>query len=219
MERWLARGAVCLAALMASSGNAQALNPALDVNQYGHTSWTIREGVIRGPVFAIAQTPDGYLWLGTESGLLRFDGVRTTAWRAPAGEHLPDASVDTLLVSRDGGLWIGTGSGLASWKHGTLVMYPELAGQRIASLVEDRDGTVWAGTATVPHARLCAVRAAVQCFGQDGRFGNAILSLVSEGGELWVGAVTGLWQWKASEPTRYAMPARNLSALDVNSDA
>src|SRR5262245_11294943 len=213
MQRGLARRAVCLAFLMASSTNAHALNPALHVNQYGHTTWTIREGIIKTSVFAIAQTPDGYLWLGTESGLLRFDGVRTMAWRPPVGEQLPDERINALLGSRDGRLWIGTARGLASWKDGTLVSYPELGGQQIASLAEDRDGTVWAGSANVPYARLCAIGAAVQCFGQDGRLGNAVLSLLPEGAALWVGAVTGLWQWKAPEPARFAMPTRNLNAL------
>jgi ligand-binding sensor domain-containing protein len=55
------------------------LDPALDVSQYARTSWKIREGFSKGTILAIAQTPDGYLWLGTEFGLLRFDGVRNVS--------------------------------------------------------------------------------------------------------------------------------------------
>jgi ligand-binding sensor domain-containing protein len=102
--------------LLASSPCAFALNPSLDVSQYAHTAWKIREGLSKGVIYAIAQTPDGYLWLGTEFGLLRFDGVRNVPWQPPAGQHLPSNGVYSLLTARDGTLWIGTTKGLASWK-------------------------------------------------------------------------------------------------------
>ena len=54
-----------------------ALDPSLDVSQYGHTAWTSRNGFLNGAVYAISQTADGYLWLGTQTGLFHFDGVRT----------------------------------------------------------------------------------------------------------------------------------------------
>ena len=53
-----------------------ALDPSLDVSQYAHTAWTARDGFSVGATFAMAQTPDGYLWLGSEFGLYRFDGVK-----------------------------------------------------------------------------------------------------------------------------------------------
>src|SRR5215831_7711847 len=94
--------------LLAGRPCAFALNPALDISQYAHTVWKVREGFVKGAIFAIAQTPDGYLWLGTESGLYRFDGVRAVPWQPSAGEPLPSNFVDGLLVARDGTLWIGT---------------------------------------------------------------------------------------------------------------
>ena len=75
--------------LMAWSPYAFALNPALDVSQYAHTAWMFREGFFKGTIVAIAQTLDGYLWLGTEFGLLRFDGVRYGAWQPPPGTRSP----------------------------------------------------------------------------------------------------------------------------------
>ena len=100
------------------------LNPSLDISQYAHTAWTIRDGFFKGIIYSIAQTPDGYLWLGTEFGLLRFDGVRSVPWQPPAGEHLPSSYIRSLLAARDGRLWIGTSEGLASWKDGKLTQLP-----------------------------------------------------------------------------------------------
>ena len=78
-----------------------ALNPSLDVNQYAHTRWKVSEGFCKGVIRSIAQTPDGYLWVGTDFGLFRFDGVRAVPWDPPAGEHLPGAPVTRLLGGRD----------------------------------------------------------------------------------------------------------------------
>lgn len=189
------------------SACAWALNPALDVSQYAHTSWTIRDGFFQTSVHTIAQTPDGYLWLGTELGLRRFDGVRKIDWQPSAGDHLPGTDVSKLFVARDGRLWIGTLAGLASWKDGRLIHYPELDGQAITALLEDHAGTVWAGGVGVPTGRLCAIQSGVvQCFGQDGSLGINVSSLFEENGNLWVGAQTGLWRWRPSPPKRYAMP-------------
>src|SRR6266581_5766787 len=94
---------------------ALALNPALDISQYAHTAWKSRDGFPKGATSSIAQTPDGYLWLGTEFGLVRFDGVRNVPWSPPPGEHLPSNNILKLLVTRDGRLWIGTATGLAGW--------------------------------------------------------------------------------------------------------
>lgn len=116
---------------------AFALDPSLDIHQYAHTSWTIRDGFFNSTIQAVAQTPDGYLWLGTAFGLFRFDGVRKAPWDAPAGERLPSSDIRTLLVTRDGRLWIGTAAGLASWKDGRLIHYPELAGQVIPALLQE----------------------------------------------------------------------------------
>src|SRR5215467_9586823 len=93
--------------LLACCTCAYALNPNLNVSQYAHKVWTIRDGFLKGRISAIAQTPDGYLWLGTEFGLLRFDGIRATPWEPPTGQHPESAQIRGLLTARDGTLWIG----------------------------------------------------------------------------------------------------------------
>ena len=199
---------------------AFALDPTLDISQYGHTSWTIREGFFRGNIYAIAQTPDGYLWLGTEFGLLRFDGNRSIPWQPPAGKKLPGDGITSLLASSDGTLWIGTYAGLVSWNGASLTQYPDLDHQLVAALHQDREGTVWAGTLGNPSGRLCAIRNdSVQCYGQDGRFGRTVLSLFEDStGNLWAGTQTGLWRWGPGRPMRYAMPGTELNDLNAGDE-
>ncbi len=212
------RAIVCLAMALAWHGRASALNPALHIEQYAHTAWKIGESFLTSQVVSIAQTPDGYLWLGTESGLLRFDGVKAVRWQPVADETLATTEIADLLVTRDGGLWIGTAAGLASWKDGRLVSYPQLAGQHVGSLLEDAQGTVWAGTIAVPTARLCAIGTTVECEGHDGRFGNAVFSLFEERDTLWVGTATGLWRWKPRPTTTYVMPTRSINDVARGAD-
>jgi signal transduction histidine kinase/ligand-binding sensor domain-containing protein len=215
------RAGMVAGALLAFAGAASALNPSLDVNQYAHKAWTIRDGFFRGTINAIAQTPDGYLWLGTEFGLLRFDGVWAVPWQPPAGEHLPANYVHTLLAARDGRLWIGTDAGLTSWRDGKLSHYPELAGQSIGALLEDREGTIWAGGWAPPvTGRLCAIRGdsspgqEPRCFGKDAGLGYGVLSLHEDNrGNLWAGASNGLWRWKPGPPKRFPMAGAEIFAL------
>ena len=101
----------------------------------------------------MAQTPDGYLWLGPENGLFRFDGVRSVPWQPPAGQQLPDKNINSLLVTRDGSLWIGTFGGLVILRDGSLARPPVLHDQFVASLFEDGEGTVWA--ASLDRVRDC----------------------------------------------------------------
>src|SRR6266446_6412664 len=108
------RAVIALGVLVASCRCAFALDPSLEISQYAHTAWRIREGSFKGVIQATAQTPDGYLWLRTEFGLLRFDGKRNVPWQPPAGEQLPSSYIRYLLAARDGTLWIATLKGLAN---------------------------------------------------------------------------------------------------------
>ena len=90
--------------LFVSAKSLVALDPALAVSQYLHTSWTQEEGADLPAVQAIAQSPDGYLWLGTSAGLIRFDGIRFVHWEPRAGEGLPNNDVRFLIASSRRGL-------------------------------------------------------------------------------------------------------------------
>ncbi len=187
---------------------AFALDPSLEVSQYAHSAWFFRNGFLNGAVYAITQTPDGYLWLGTQSGVVRFDGARAVPLALPPGQQLPSTAVTSLLAARDGTLWIGTFDGLASWKDGRLTEYPALAQRSVIALIEDRDGTMWAGGFGGPTGKLCAIRGGrTTCFGEDGRLGAVVTSLYEDSdGRLWVAAATGLWRWNPGPPTRFPSP-------------
>ena len=190
--------------------HAFALDPTLDINQYAHKSWKIREGFTQGFINVIAQTADGYLWLGTEFGLVRFDGVRPVPWDPPTGQSLTDPNVRSLLAAKDGTLWIGTLKGLASWKDGKLTSHQKLAGFAVDSLLEDHTGKIWAGAQGIgiSAGRLCEIdnSAADVCYGEDGAFGRFVETLYEDRkGNLWMGSANGLWRWKPGPSRFYAM--------------
>ncbi|MGP0020185.1 MAG: two-component regulator propeller domain-containing protein [Candidatus Sulfotelmatobacter sp.] len=223
MKAALALITISTISLLLGAAPVLALDPSLEVSQYSHTAWTARDGLSVGAIFAMAQTPDGYLWLGTENGLFRFDGVRSIPWQPPAGQHLTSAPY-SLLVTHDGTLWIGTFTGLASWNGNKLTQYPEFDGLFVTSLLEDRAGTVWAGTfgrtSDTPGGRLCAIRSGrAECYLQGGAFGVFVFSLGEDGsGALWAGAESGLWRWKPGPPRRYPMPGMRIDDLSKADD-
>ena len=191
---------VCL--LLLASG-AFALDPSLEISQYAHTAWKVRDGFVKGFLYSIAQTPDGYLWLGTEFGLLRFDGVRAVPWQPPTGQQLPGRDIPALLVTQDGALWIGTFDGLARWKDGKLTTYPELSGYSISSLLQEREGTVWIGTKD--PAKLCSFQSErMQC---QGDLGSQVRSLYEDSqGNLFLGVSDGFWRWKPAPSEFFDLP-------------
>jgi ligand-binding sensor domain-containing protein len=190
--------------------SAFALNPALDISQYSHATWRTRDGFVSGEINSIAQTPDGYLWLGTGSGLFRFDGMKPVLWQPPADQHLPSTTIMKLLVARDGRLWIGTDKGLVSLKDGKLTQYPELADNFIFSICEDHDDIVWIGTTSIPNGKLFSIGSdRVQSFGGDGSFGRGVFSLYEDRkGSLWVGVAAGLWRWKPGPPKFFPLSSQ-----------
>src|SRR5262249_52890925 len=129
--------------------------------------------------------------------------------------------IRSLLPARDGTLWIGTAKGLACLKSGRLTRYQELAGQAVWALLEDREGTVWAGGQANPTGRLCAIRGgAVRCYGEDGSFGQFIDTLYEDRrGNLWVGGIAGLWRWKHGPPKLYPMPERVQALMEDENGA
>ena len=198
-------GIVSTCIVLVCWNSAYALNPSLHVSQYSHTSWKVRDGFARETIESIAQTPDGYLWLATSSGLLRFDGMRNVPWQPPSDQQLPSNTIMSLLAARDGSLWIGTSKGLARWKDGKLTQYAELAGRYIFKILEDHEGTIWASGVAITTGRLCAIQnSGVHCDGDDGALGRGAFNLFEDSkGNLWAGVKNGLWRFRPGPPKFY----------------
>src|SRR5512135_413773 len=87
------------------------ISPALQV-QYAIRQWNVEDGLPQSSVKCIAQTHDGYLWIGTRNGLARFDGVHMTVFNALNTPGL-NPSIDCIYEDHSHQLWIGTRNGLA----------------------------------------------------------------------------------------------------------
>lgn len=148
------RGLAC-AGLLLLAGSASALDPARAIGQFHHTAWTVNQGA-PGQVTALAQTADGYLWLGTEIGLYRFDGVRFTRFAPTGDEAFPATSVSTLYAAPGGGLWVGFRYGGVSLIEGARVRHygqaDGLPTSTVFRFAEDGEGRLWAATFTGPVA-------------------------------------------------------------------
>jgi ligand-binding sensor domain-containing protein/signal transduction histidine kinase len=133
-----------------------ALNPAYRISQYTRSSWRSNAGI--QAVRRIKQTPDGYLWLATRSGLMRFDGVHFSTFKAGSEEGLESSTIQDLLIDPDGSMWVATrGGGLAHYQGGkfhTYTLRDGLPSEDIASLFRDSHGTLWVGTRGAGIARM-----------------------------------------------------------------
>jgi signal transduction histidine kinase len=110
-----------------------------------HALWNEASG-LSGVVYSLAQTADGFLWIGTSTGLYRFDGVKFEPFLELAGDH-PILEVRALLATSDGGLWIGYRNGATFLTQGKASFYTEQQGLpygRVINLAQTRDGAVWA---------------------------------------------------------------------------
>src|SRR5262249_47509098 len=111
-----------LVLLVCLSSASFAETPNAHISQYRHTAWRIEGGYFGGSIWAVTQTKDGYIWVGTEAGLYKFDGVNFVRWRAQSGEELPTSRILDLRAARDGSLWIGTEAGLARLVNNRLMV-------------------------------------------------------------------------------------------------
>ena len=123
--------------------------PVRPISQWVHTTWTAKDGAPI-EIRALAQTTDGYLWLGSSGGLVRFDGVRFVPFAPRGGDTLPTAGVRRMLAARDGSLWIVWRTGAVSHlRDGRVITYGERDGLAVVfQMAESGTGTLVAGTIT-----------------------------------------------------------------------
>jgi PAS domain S-box-containing protein len=171
-----------------------ALEPGRRITQYNLDHWSLREGLVQGTIQALAQTPDGYLWLGTRDGLIRFDGIRFEPIPLKSPKPIGNRNVSSLAVSPDGTLWVGLS------EDGVLAIGPRaahltqangLASNSVRSLLATSDGALWVGTL---HAGVTVVKdGRSRTFGtSDGLPSGTVRALAhSTGDAVWVGTDLG----------------------------
>lgn len=172
---------------------AQARVPAA-TNQYEHQLWNTEDGLPTNTVQAIQQTPDGYMWVGTPAGLVRFDGQ---SFKIYDQEDLksPISDVISLFVDSEGTLWIGTnGGGVVQFSENrftNLNASQGLASNVVWSITEDHENNIWFGTDNgLTRYRDGSFKVFTV---EDGLLDNLIWSVFEDSNhDLWIGSETGL---------------------------
>lgn len=188
-----------LTLLLGACGTAFALNSTLSITQLGHKAWRVQDGFFKSAPRAIAQTKDGYIWVATQSELLRFDGVRFVPWQSPRGNALPSTSITALHGARDGSLWIGTQAGLARWTGLELEIVAGQSGA-VTNFYEDAAGALWftnSDTRFITGALCQVVGKSSRCFRRtsgDRASGTAIVG--GADGSILAGTSAGVLRWK-----------------------
>ncbi len=200
--QWTRCWAALLLTVAAPGINVFALDPQQRITQYVRESWTTKDGAPAGTINDISQTPNGYLWLGTEGeGLVRFDGIafaRVDELDAVFGQRVN--RITSLICGRDGALWVGTGFGLARLRDGRWTTFDRGEAKDVLGLHEAADGTVW-------YARHW-----------EGVFrvsGETVMPIPLPGkprfigsdsqGNVWAGGYEGLWRFVGDERQRFGL--------------
>ncbi len=206
------------------SSSAQAVNPHNHISQYAHSAWRVQDGVFSGTPRVLAQTTDGYIWIGTMAGLVRFDGVRFVPWVPPDGSKLPSQRINSLLGGTDGSLWIGTAVGLSRWQNNHLTNYLDQPGV-VTTILEDGDTTIWflisPFSAKTP---LCHIsKTGMKCYGSaDGIPPGSYWGLAKDNqGTFWMGGRQdlGLVRWKQESHDTYKLNGPKSSDAAISSIA
>jgi len=226
--RLISQTFLCFALVALTWAGAAGLDSSRRISQYAHKMWRVQDGYLPGPPEAITQTADGYLWIGTHAGLMRFDGVRFVPWASPKGEKLPSDQIHYLLGTSDGSLWIGTANGLARWKDGILSDYKNLPNS-VWGIVEDHDRDIWIARWDGGDGRgpLCRIRDGDQrCFGRNDGIPllTATALALDHSGNFWIAGNEGLCRWKPGasavcfhrdlEKRGYLIGVRTLAVVD-----
>ncbi len=187
--------AVGLLLALLGSTPAEALDPAKAITQYRHEVWKTREGLPQSSAEALVQTRDGYVWIGTQEGLARFDGARFVVFDKASTPELRHNRILALLEDRRGRLWIGTeGGGLTVLQEGRFRTFGRtdgLAADIVRALAEDAEGNLWIGTDAGLQSR--DERSFTAWGAPEGVPAGAVRSLVVDGaGTLWAGTAHGL---------------------------
>lgn len=212
----MARMGLCLFLLAAVAAMpARALDPDKLYHQYPRDSWSIEEGLPQISAHALTQGPDGYIWVGTQAALARFDGVEFRRFDEENTPALKGGYINALLTDRQGRIWIGTYKGVAVREDGefrAITAGPESgledAQIDVRSFAQRDDGTVLVaseeGLFRIADDRLHAATEIHK---------GAAYGLLAESDRLWVGGTGELVLARAGSTRRFELPPDHRASL------
>ncbi|NIM12982.1 MAG: response regulator [Candidatus Aminicenantes bacterium] len=205
------------------------LDPEKKITQYVHDVWGVENGLPQSSVTSIIRTRDGYLWLGTEEGLVRFDGVALTTYDKTNVEQIRNNHITVLCEDREGNLWIGThGGGLTCMniEDGKFITYKKeegnkqgLADDNVNAIYEDPEGNLWIGTDRgLNRMKNGKFITSTTHHGLAANTVNAIYE--DQEGNLWMGTEKGLYWIKNGErsPIPAGLKFSNNAILSIYQD-
>lgn len=210
----------CTLTLLLCAAGVYAADPPALLSGYNLTSWTQKDGLTNALIWSVEQDAVGYLWLGTDAGALRFDGVRFVPWEALAPVPAPSVSVRTIATARDGAVWFGLGEpggivvlqGARVRRFGVADGLPEGV---VMSLTEDRQGAMWAA------GRFGVVRFDGRSWHHDDAgLGNGLVNTIqAEADLLLAGTIAGVFQRRQTDTAWSRLGTFTDTARSIASDA
>lgn len=202
---------------------ARALDPAKAISQYVHSTWRVEDGLPVNAITKILETKDGYLWVGTQVGLARFDGVSFTTFDHTNTPSLQSDYISDLVEDSQGTLWISTtNGGVDSFRDGIFSHLSAVEPRGSSVFAADPDGSLWVGGyGGLKHFKNGILIKAYTTV--DGLSGNPIRSLiVDKDRTLWIGSPGGLNRLVNGKMQTYSiqdgLPNTDVSALRLDTD-
>jgi len=197
---------------------AFALDPAQPLSRQAHHTWRSEDGLLQDTVSALLESRDGFLWIGTGAGLVRFDGATFEPYsrlNVPTFEH---NAIQCLAEGVDGSLWIGTSEpGLYRFHHGRMTPIGSAEGlpdRPILRLLRDREGSLWAAPVEGPLLRFDGTR--FQPVPSDAAQLRIRALAEDAQGVLWVGSAgSGLWRLRDHRLVLAALTAAEITCLET----
>ena len=191
------------------------LDPKRSLNEFGNQLWLTENGLPQNTVQAITQTGDGYLWIGTQEGLARFNGTAFVVFDKENTPQFKSNDIRALLEDRTGTLWVGTSYGLLRFQGGSFTCFTTAEGlpdNGVAALAETPEGIIWIATTSglARYQNNSFARLAIS--------GEDIQTLFTDrSGVVWIGTGSGVKQVKdgaiVSPATTQLLSGRSINAV------
>ncbi len=182
-----------------------ALDPKKIISNYIHHIWTTKDGIPQNTIYSIVQDSHGYIWIGTDGGLARFDGLEFKLFNKSNTPAIKNDSITSLFISSDKTLWIGTYGGGITLHKGNHFLSPSSLEPHyfIQSITEDQDKNIWIGTIG-GGILLFKDNLFSSITEEDGLSSNIVSSVFADTkGKLWIGTTNGLDCLEHGEFTTY----------------